>query len=87
MSADTVTSDGIELPSVPDEVRRACSRGYLLGLALSACIWVLLGVATTLTVTSPLVPELPSIAISQYSHASATHEASMSGAPFQVRFD
>lgn len=86
MSTDTVKSDGIDLPSVP-EVRRACSRGYLLGLALSACIWVLLGVATTITVTSPFVPKLPSIAISQYQHAGMTHEASMSGAPFEVRFD
>ena len=86
MSTDTVRSDGIDLPSAP-EVRRACSRGYLLGLALSACIWVLLGIATTITVTSPLVPKLPSIAISQYQHASMTYDASISGMPFEVRFD
>ena len=80
------TQDGLAVTAI-SEVRRACSRGYLLGIVLSASIWIVLCVATAITVTSPLIDRLPNVAISQHPQESATYVGSLSGSPFVVRFD
>ena len=82
----TGTHDGHAFPTL-SEARRACSRGYLLGIALSASIWVVLCVATAITVSSPLIDRLPNVAISQYPQENVTYVGSLSGSPFVVRFD
>ena len=64
MSIATVVSDGAAQSALP-RAERASSKGFFLGLAISALIWALLGIGTTISISSSVVPELPSIAISR----------------------
>ena len=69
------------------EARCGRSSGYLLGLALSASIWIVLCLATTITVTSPPVPELPSMALTQHVHESSAHGGPLRAPLFDARFE
>ncbi len=86
MSTRTVGGGASALSSV-SEVRSARSKGYLLGLALSGSIWVVLCIATTISMTSPLVRELPSIALTQHIQHSSMYGGSLSAPPFDLRFE
>ena len=69
------------------EVRQACSKGYLLGLALSASIWGALCFATTISTTSSLVPELSNTALTQHVQESSAHGGVSRLPLFEVRFE
>ncbi len=64
MSIATVVSDDAALSAHP-RAERASSKGFFLGLAISAIIWALLGIGTTISVSSSVVPQLAGAAISK----------------------
>ena len=63
MSISTVLH-GVSARSAPPKAERASSKGFLLGMAISAGIWALLGALTIMSTTSSIVPELPSVLLS-----------------------
>ena len=63
MSLSTVVS-GESARSAPPKAERKSSKGFLLGMAISAGIWALLGALTLMSATSSVVPKIPSVLLS-----------------------
>lgn len=62
----SITTDvrAVSARSAPPKAERASSKGFLLGMAISAGIWALLGTLTIVSATSSVVPELPKVFLS-----------------------
>ena len=62
----SITTDvrAVSARSASPKVERASSKGFLLGMVISAGIWALLGTLTIVSATSSVVPELPKVLLS-----------------------